>query len=189
MSRQSNVILTNEKGIIIDTLRHFESDTRELLPAHPFTFTPILKTSFIDLETFEEFLELIAENGEENLSCKLPEIFIGFSKSFVLKSLENVGIQDDSYNDVDLEKLYNYLKDLLQKIDINKVKGVEYGKDFTVEIAPKSDNLSVNYFLDEYYFLKEQKNLFNSSKNNLLKIISGSLKKVYKKLENINRKA
>jgi len=71
MSRQSNVILANEKDIIIDTLKHFDNANRELLPAHEFKFTPILKTSFIELETFDDFLELISENGEDKLSRKI----------------------------------------------------------------------------------------------------------------------
>jgi len=71
MSRQSNVILTNENNIIIDTMRHFENKERSLLPANPFKFTPILKSSFIEIETFSDFLELISENGEEKLSRKI----------------------------------------------------------------------------------------------------------------------
>lgn len=45
MSRQSNIILTNENNIIIDTLKHFDNNVRELLPAHEYTFTPINKIS------------------------------------------------------------------------------------------------------------------------------------------------
>ena len=43
MSRQSNIILTNENNIIIDTLKHVDNSSRELLPAHPFEFTKITK--------------------------------------------------------------------------------------------------------------------------------------------------
>ena len=77
MSRQSNIILTNEKNVIIDTLKHFDGN-RELLPAHNFTFTPILKTSFMELETFDDFLELISENVEEKLSRKTYRYFYWF---------------------------------------------------------------------------------------------------------------
>ena len=108
MSRQSNVILTNEKRVIIDTLKHFDGDNRELLPAHIFRFAPILKTSFIDLETFSDFLDLISENAEELLSQKLPEIFIGFSKNFVLYTIQRLEIDNKEYSYKDLEKLYNY---------------------------------------------------------------------------------
>ncbi len=188
MSRQSNIILTNENNIIIDSLRHFDGNLRELLPAHPFKFTPILKKSFIELENFDEFLELVYENGEEKISQKLPEIFIGFSKTLVLEAIKIVEIDDETYNEYDLERLYNYFKELIKKLDENKVPCVQTDKDFTLILKEKKEKLQINNFIDEYYFLKEQKNIFNNSKNNLLKIISASLKKVYKKLENINQK-
>ena len=188
MSRQSNIILTNEKNIIIDTLKHFDSKNRELLPASNYIFAPIQKTSFIELETFTDFLELISENPEERLTSKLPDIFIGFSKNFVKKILEILELSDEDYKDVDLEKLYNYLKDLMQKIELGYVVAEKFEKDFTIITSSKQNNLQVNNFLDEFYFEKEQRNLFNNSKNNLFKVISSNLKKVYKKLENINQK-
>ncbi len=188
MSRQSNVILTNEKRIIIDTLKHFGGESRELLPAHLFKFAPILKTSFIDLETFSDFLDLISENGEELLSQKLPEIFIGFSKNFVLYTIQRLEIDNKEYNYKDLEKLYNYIKELLLKIDTNKVSAVSFEKDYTIALETKNENLQINKFLDEFYYKKEQKDLITQSKNNLLRVVSSSLKKVYKKLENINQK-
>lgn len=188
MSRQSNVILTNEKRVIIDTLKHFDGENRDLLPAHTFQFTPILKTSFIELETFSDFLDLISENGEELLSQKLPEIFIGFSKNFVLNCIQKLEIDNKKYDYKDLEKLYNYIKDILLKIDTNKISAVNFEKDYVIDLEPKSEALQVNKFIDEFYYKKEQKDLINQSKNNLLRVVSGLLKKVYKKLENINQK-
>ena len=94
MSRQSNIVLTNENNIIIDCLKHFEDDKRPRLPASPFVFTPILKSSFIDLETLTDFYEIVSNSPEEKLSEKLPDAFIGFSKNFILKSLEVLNIDD-----------------------------------------------------------------------------------------------
>lgn len=189
MSRQSNIVLTNENNVIIDCLKHFEDDKRPRLPASPFIFTPILKSSFIELETLDDFVELVSENPEENLSEKLPDIFIGFSKNFVLKTLEILKIDNKEFNINDLENLYNYFKNLISNFEINHVEANEIGKDYTLINSDVSqENLAINNFLDEFYFEKEQKNLFNSSKNNLLKIISSILKKVYRKLENINQK-
>ena len=133
-------------------------------------------------------MELVYENGEEKISQKLPEIFIGFSKTLVLEAIKIVEIDDETYNEYDLERLYNYFKELIKKLDENKVPCVQTDKDFTLILKEKKEKLQINNFIDEYYFLKEQKNIFNNSKNNLLKIISASLKKVYKKLENINQK-
>lgn len=189
MSRQSNVVLTNENNVIIDCLKHFEDNKRPRLPASPFIFTPILKSSFIDLETTADFYELIANSPEEKLSGKLTDVFIGFSKNFVLKSLEILNIDNENYSIDDLDNLYNYLKKIIQNIEINHIKADFIGKDYTLINSDKrEDNLEINNFLDNFYFEKEQKNLFNSSKNNLLRIVSSNLKKVYRKLENINQK-
>ena len=188
MSRQCNIILTNEKEIIIDTLKHLDNNNRSLLPAHPFVYTPITKVSFIDVENFEEFYELVEESGENTITRKLSEIFIGFSKIFVKNTLNKLEIDDEKYSIEELEKIYDYLKDLISKIDSNEVNCVDLGKDYTIEIGNKNDELQINKFIDKYYYYKEQNLVFNNSKNNLLRIISSSLKKVYKKLENINQK-
>lgn len=189
MSRQSNIILTNENNTIIDCLKHFEDSKRPRLPASPFIFTPILKSSFIELETFDDFLELVSDNPEDKLSSKLPEVFIGFSKNLVLKCLEILEIDDYKFGINELEQIYNYFKKLISNFEINHIKADRIGKDYTlINSDIKEDNLEINKFLDEFYFEKEKKSLFNSSKNNLLKIVSSSLKKVYRKLENINQK-
>ena len=48
--------------------------------------------------------------------------------------------------------------------------------------------LQINNFIDEYYFSKEVTTNFQSARNNLLHIVLASLKKITKKLENINQK-
>jgi len=167
MSRQSNIILTNENNIIIDSLLHLTNSTRELLPAHEYTFMPNNKISFLELNDFNEFLEKLQGNND-NLIKKLPNTFIGFSKSFIKETLHYLNVDSSSYSNSDLENIYNYIKTIISNFGTN--------------------NLAVNFFWDDFYFQKEQENIFLNSRNNLLKIISANLKKTYKKLENINSK-
>lgn len=189
MSRQSNIVLTNENNTIIDCLKHFEDDKRPRVPSFPFIFTPVLKSSFIEIETFADFYEIISESPEERLSERLPDELIGFSKNLVLKAIEVLGIDDFSNDIDDLENIYNYFKDLIENMETNHVRVDRIGKDYTLISSNKrEENLTINQFLDDFYFEKEQQILFQTSKNNLLKIVSASLKKVYKKLENINQK-
>lgn len=75
MSRQSNIILTNEKNIIIDTLKHFDNKARELLPAHEYTFTPTTKISFINIKSFEEFEKILYSSEKNNFKQFLYEYF------------------------------------------------------------------------------------------------------------------
>lgn len=204
MSRQSNIILTNENNIIIDTLKHFDNNVRELLPAHEYTFTPINKISFIELQNFDEFNKLLNSNENPSLTKFLINTFIGFSKPFVKETLDILNIPDLEYSAVDLDKLFNYIKEIISSMGTNKISCRQISeKDYTIflnnYINKETSNLDfdynksnyplcINYFIDEFYYKKETNNIFTTSRNNLLKIVSSSLKKVYKKLENINQK-
>lgn len=188
MSRQSNIILTNENNIIIDTLKHVDSSSRELLPAHEYEFTKITKKSFLSLKTPEEFSSFILAHEINSLSKLLPILFIGFSKTFVLKCLVDLNIQDNDLSYESLEKLYKYINKILNSMGTNSISCVEFENDYTLSLKENTENLNINFFIDDYYYKKENLNNFTSSRNNLLKIILGTLKKEYKKLENINSK-
>ena len=179
MSRQSNIILTNENNIIIDALKHFDNT----LPANPFEFAKISKKSFLEIKNFNEF-KALANN--QNLLKFLPNTFIGFSKSFIKQVLTELDISNENYSNKNLEKIYNYIKLIISNLGTQKISLEINNNDYSI-ILKESEN-SLNYQLDEFYFDKEQKSAFVSSRNNLLKIVSGNLKKVYKKLENINIK-
>lgn len=179
MSRQSNIILTNENNIIIDALKHFENS----LPANPFEFAKISKKSFLEINNFNEFKSLI---NNENLLKFLPNTFIGFSKNFVQQVLLNQNIPYENYSKTDLEKLFNYIKTIISNFGTNNISLEIDSSDYWISL--KASENTINYDLDEFYFDKEQKSIFASSRNNLLKIVSGNLKKIYKKLENINTK-
>ena len=193
MSRQSNVILTNEKNIIIDTLKHCDS-SRDLLPAHEYTFMPITKKSFLNLNSFEEFYKIFEQETASleasSLSKFFTNTFIGFSKPFIKENLSVLNISDTDYSKDDLEKTYNHIKEIVSFMGTNKITCKEIGsKDYTLVTNKfEEESESINAFIDKFYYNKEQTSLFINSRNNLLKIVSSSLKKTYKKLENINQK-
>lgn len=198
MSRQSNIILTNENNIIIDTLKHFDNNVRELLPAHEYVFTPINKISFLDT-SFDDLIEL--KNNSECVSITnfFMNTFIGFSKPLIKETLTNLKISDEDLSAENLQVLYDYFTELILNLGTTKVNCKKISeKDYTLVLneneldyedeIKENDILHVNYFLDEFYYNKEENSLFINSRNSLLKIVSSSLKKVYKKLENIDLK-
>ena len=199
MSRQSNIILTNENNIIIDTLKHFDNNVRELLPAHEYTFTPINKISFIEQKNLESFINNIKKHETNSLIKTLINTFIGFSKTFIKETIKILNINDTNYTENDLEKLFNYINELIENMGTSNIscKLID-NKDYTLVLNKYFDNynkdyynttnLNINFFLDDFYFNKESNSIFINSRNNLLKIVSTSLKKIYKKLENINLK-
>ncbi len=192
MSRQSNIILTNEKNIIIDTLKHFDNNTRELLPAHEYTPVPTNKISFIDIKSFEEFDNIVNSSDESSLAKILMNTFIGFSKPFIKENLKILEISDTDYSNGDLKKVYNHIKEFINNMGTTNISCKQISdKDYTLILNkenPSENNLDINFFIDDFYFNKEQNSIFINSRNSLLKIVSASLKKVYKKIENINSK-
>lgn len=196
MSRQSNIILTNENNIIIDTLRHTDTQTRELLPAHKYEFTPINKNSFLEIQDVDEFISFIYSVENMSLAKIIYSNFIGFSKTFTRETLKHLEIDEFNFSREDINKLYNYLKQLVSNLGTSKVycKKTDDDKDYCLFInnrAVENQNskyLDTNWFIDDYYIAKEQTTLFINSRNNLLRVVSTSLNKVYKKLENINNK-
>lgn len=186
MSRQSNIVLTNENNIIIDSIKHFDTNTREMLPAHEYEFVPIAKKSFIALENTSDFINLIPEDSM--LSKSLPNLFIGFSKTFVNLLLQRLKIDDTNFSHTDLTNLYNTIKEIISNFGTNKISAIRFGNDFIIANTETSEILQINNFIDDYYFFKEQNTHFQTAKNNLLHIVLASLKKITKKLENINQK-
>lgn len=168
MSRQSNIILTNENNIIIDSLKHFENS----LPAHPFEFAKINKKSFLELEDISEFKNFIQN---QNLVTSLTNRFIGFSKTFVNTILAELNIDNYNYSDSDLEKLYNYINSIISNFGTNNIKINIFDNDYSLVLKNSSNNL--NYNIDEFYFQKEQENTFISSRNTLLRIVLRKFKK------------
>ncbi len=200
MSRQSNIILTNENNIIIDTLKHFDNNVRELLPAHEYVFTPIAKTSFLEKD-LHQFIDIVKNNENNSLTKILTNTFIGFSKTFCTQTLILLNIEDNNFSNSDLEKLFEYINNLIKSMGTPNVscKLID-NKDYVLVFNTydntydydneyyENNTLKVNFFLDDFYSSKEHTSIFINSRNSLLKIVSSSLKKVYKKLENINLK-
>lgn len=179
MSRQSNLILTNENNVIIDSLKHSD----DCLPAHPYEFVKISKKSFLELESEQEFLDLVQN---QNLVSCLPNLLIGFSKTFVKATLEILQKEAENVSKADLKQIYQYLKSVTNSFGTPNICVKQFEKEYA--IVQEEQAQTINEALDEIYFEKEQKSAFLSSRRNLLQIVSGNLRKVYKKLENINRK-
>lgn len=179
MNRQSNILLTNEDNIILDCLKHSENN----MPAHPFEFAQISKKSFLEMQSKNNFIELIYD---KDLQKTLPNTFIGFSKSFVNFTLAQLSIDSKNYSVNDLSKLFDYINSIILNLGTNQIRLKQVEKDYYVVL--ESSEITISQALDELYYKKEKEELFLSSRNNLLRIISSNLKKVYKKLENINAK-
>lgn len=188
MGKHGNIILTNENGIIIDSLRHLDANgnsSRNIFPNKPYILPQSDKYSFIELKSFNEFYELIKDSS--NYINAICNSFTGISKLFLeyLTKKLNLNLFEKS----DLEILYNHIKEILKSNTLECIKYATSKKDnYVIDTSNNYSSLSTNFFLDEFYEEKENDENFKNYRNNLLKIILAKLNKYTKRLNNINTK-
>lgn len=196
MGKHSNIILLNDKFFIIDSLRHLDTlsnSYRDILPAHEYSYPENNKNNFYTIKSAEEFCNLVLTNNVTNLTNFLVGYFTGFSKPFIKNIIIKQNIRNTDFSKNDILKMYEYLSKILNNLDSNDVSLIKYsnekGKlDYVIDLEPKTSNLDINFYIDDFYYNKETNNNYVSYRNNLLKLISHILKKYSLRLESINNK-
>ena len=195
MGKHSNIILLNDKFFIIDSLRHLDITShsyRDIMPAHEYIYPTNTKTNFYEITSSENLYNLITE-ANTSLSKFFTNKFTGFSNPFIKNILKKLNIDNQNFSKEDIDVLFNYLCNILNNLDTNSISIISYtnekGKsDYVIDYVQKSEDLEINFFIDDFYYNKENLDNFSSYRNNLLKLISQVLKKYSYRLENINSK-
>lgn len=184
MGKHCNIILLNDEGIIIDSLKHInnENATHIVIPHIKYEYPKTSKKDFFDIANFEEFKTIINTSN----SLEFPEIisntFNGISKKFISFIM-------DKLNTNKLEDIYNYLLQIISKTDSFELDIEEYNNDyFLVPCSHPLDDFNLNFKLDNLYYLKESQSELKESRNNVLRLILATLNKYKKRLCNINKK-
>ena len=192
MGKHSNIILLDDKNIVMDSLRHTNLSSnsyRNIFPGQKYTIPSSEKHSFLNLNNFDEFYNIISKDLEtESLDKVVCNNFTGISMSFIQNIISNNSI---SNNKSDLEKLYLSIKDVINNISSNKVSFnyTENKKDYVLAPTDMVSNLyDLNFFIDDFYYEKETKEQFTNFRNSILKLILDTLKKYNKRLLNLNNK-
>ena len=186
MGKHSNIILVNDSNKIIDSLRHLDISSgslRDIMPARIYELPASEKEDFYKINK-QQFLNKISNS----ISQSICNNFTGFSSCFVSSILENMHISDTDFSDNDLNVVYNSISSLLTNLGSTKVSLYNFGKDYCICDKPCNEPLQANFFLDDYFSKKEQLEGIVVYRNNLLKLVLAALKKVSKKLNNINSK-
>lgn len=188
MAGHSNIILVNSSNKIIDSLRHVVA-AREILPGRTYTIPENNKNSFLLLNDFNDFYSIL-QYDNSSIDKLMSDKFIGISQSFIRHVTQTLELPIDSLTSDDLEKIYNYIKEVISSIEKNSIKPVNDEKDFyiTIETSNNSEELSLNNFIDDWYYKKETNENLTNTKKSLLNTISVLLKKFAKRLENIDSK-
>lgn len=214
MGKHSNIILLNDKNIIIDSLRHLDSSnnsSRDILPAHPYELPEITKLDFLKIHNFDEFYNYTKDL--ETLDNGISHTFNGISKLFIQNILNENGIENIVTKE-NLEIIYSYICECLKgnvslklynsdyTVTLKNVNNSEFDINYESKIETDSninnsnkiisehfnDLPNLNFFLDDFYTEKEQDSDFKNYRNTVLKLVQATLKKITKKLQNINSK-
>ena len=191
MGRHSNIILTNKNNIIVDAMRHLDSSNnsyRDILPSRTYTFPNSDKLDFTVLKDFDDFYNNIS-NKDDDLIKTIVDTFTGFSTSFVKSAIQSCKIESNSKND--LEKLYNYIINILNSpnnLSFKKIYKNDKVSDYVLIYGDLSEKFSLNFFIDDFYFERETSESFINYRNSILKLILDILKKYNSRLISINSK-
>ena len=205
MGKHSNIILTDENNIIVDSMRHtntIDGANRDIYPTSKYIFPKTPKFSFLEIKDFDDFYSKIEptltstiENNITNINNLnihhfgldkiISNTFNGISMSFVKKIIEDLGIKDISL--AALELVYKKINEIIHSSNLGIIKNAD-NKDFYLYVKETTSNYSLNFELDDFYFEKETKELFKNYRNSILHFILSTLKKYEKRLENIDNK-
>ena len=189
MGKHSNIILTNTKNIIIDAMRHINSETsyREILPSRTYTFPNSDKFDFTALKSFDEFSAKFVNTDFDNFAKEISNTYTGFSLSFANSVINKCGITNLSEND--LRKVYDYISNIVsgtQPLKFEFIYKNEKPSDYVLVIDNSAQTL--NNFIDDFYFERETIETFTNYRNIILKMILEVLKKYNSRLLSINSK-
>lgn len=194
MGKHSNIILINDKNIIIDSLRHIlATDTiyRDILPSRTYSFPTSEKLDYTKISDIYSIFQDNLNLSVEEFSKLFVNTFNGFSLLFVKSALEKCNIT--TINKENLLKLQKYINNILtfpNNLYFTEVYKNNKLSDFTLSLGNDItiEKFYLNKFIDNFYFSRETEETFNNCKNNALKLVTDSQKKLLNRLNSINNK-
>lgn len=193
MGKYSNIILTDNNNIIIDSLKHFSVNSgsyRNIFSGAEYELPKSDKLDFFDIKDLDEFIRVVENNSQKlnsnSLSKIISSVFTGISKSSIQSFELDLSISDNVESS-NIELLYNYLSNIINNTEKTICKSTAKGYSLGITEQEKKF-LQINFFLDDYYTKKEQDTTYTTYRDYLLKLILVKLKRLNNKLDLINTK-
>ena len=195
MGKHSNIILLDENRIIIDALRHTsveENAQRDIYPTSRY-YEPISnKYNLLEINNFEEFFNLLKLDEDSNIEDSIVNTFNGIG----LSNLKALTMDIKNKNEYTSQKnvahsIYTSIIEILNSKNLS-IKTTsqknDSPNDYCLVSSCEKNSFSLNFAIDDFYFSKENNEIFKNFRNMLLNIILSTLKKYEKRLHNIDEK-
>ncbi len=200
MGKYSNLILCDDKSIILDSLKHVSavmSSVREVLPQREYFIPVTVEKKDALTTTYEEFAGLVKESRQAPFKM-IYQSYTGISPFMAREMCNNAEVDDrimaGDLEDVVVQRLYDAFDQV-----INKVKTKDYApcmimendkvKEFAVMDIPsypsehKQTFDSVSKLLFDFYASKNKEDVMRQKSLNLRKTLQTILERDYKKLD------
>lgn len=200
MGKYSNLILCDDKSIILDSLKHVSavmSSVREVLPQREYFIPVTVEKKDALTTTYEEFVGLAKESRQAPFKM-IYQSYTGISPFMAREMCNNADVDDrimaGDLEDAAVQRLYEAFDQVM-----NKVKTKDYApcmimengkvKEFAVMDIPsypseqKQAFDSVSKLLFDFYASKNKEDVMRQKSLNLRKTLQTILERDYKKLD------
>lgn len=200
MGKYSNLILCDDKNVILDSLKHVSavmSSVREVLPQREYFIPVTVEKKDALTTTYEEFAHLAKESRQAPFKM-IYQSYTGISPFMAREMCNNADVDDrimaGDLEDAVIQRLYTAFDQVM-----NKVKTKDYApcmimengkvKEFAVMDIPsypseqKQAFDSVSKLLFDFYASKNKEDIMRQKSLNLRKTLQTILERDYKKLD------
>ena len=205
MGKYSNIILVDENGLVLDSIKRVNSllsSLREVMPGKPYYFPNEIKkiNPFESQSLSDDIKNLAGKYKEESKNIKLSNLlfegFEGVSKVFAFEIIKRAGISENTFvNDLiedDFKKLSDSFKNLMDDCDSDpfsyvyskESKSFEYStcRFKSLEDSNIDRKESISKLLSEFYLTKKNDNDITQKGKDLSQILNAKLSKNLHKL-------
>ncbi|AEV69130.1 Rqc2 family fibronectin-binding protein [Acetivibrio clariflavus] len=201
MGKHSNIILLNDNDIIIDSIKHIDSDisrVREVMPARLYTFPPGQDKENPEKINLDEFMKKTKSQSGIRISKYLLNSIKGFSPllcdEVCYRAQVDAKTPIDKLTDEELEKIKNSLSEIILKIsssnftpciawsDQTKRKPLDFHSLEITQYPILEYNSSICHILDLFYTSKDNAERLVQKKSALNKILNNYLDRCNKKI-------
>ena len=203
MGKHSNIILVDSNDTIIDgicRLSTIENSTRDIFPGSKYVAIDNNKKDYMLLDSFEAFQnDLLAKKDElesNSISQTMSTTYNGFGKRNLFFLFSELSIDDSNFSTDNLNHIYNTINTIISsplksKCTLKLLSEEKQKYDYYITLDTSEDSeeyLQANFFLDDFYTGKEEKESYINYRNNVLRYLLLLLKRLNNKLVTIDDK-